>query len=556
MLSNLYIENLAVIEKVSIDFTNGLNVFTGETGAGKSIVIDAINAIIGSRFNKDIIRNGKEKATVIARFINLPNIAISIAKKYDIDIENDEIIIKREFSSDGKSSAKINSIPITISALREIGNVLVNIHGQHDNQILLSKEKHIDILDNLASINDKLAEFKEHFDNLSKIKLELSQIELQQQTKYERLNSLNEDIKEIEDAELEINEDVLLEKESRLIKNSAMVLENLKQAHDLLSGDEDEMGALDKISMALPSLEKASQYFEDLDDTIEKLNNILYETQSISKEIEKNLSSLDFNASKLDIIESRLNEIFKLKRKYGSSVEDILNALKNLKDEVDKIEMYDVRLNELILCQKKEEKYLDNLAKEISNIRHETASRFRQDVKAELSFLDMKGVDFEIDISPCERTSKGDEQVEFLISANVGELKKSIAKTASGGELSRIMLSIKNVLAEKDEISTLIFDEVDQGVSGSAAQKIGLKLVEVSKNKQVLAVTHLPQIAALANTHFKISKLQDKGRTYTHVDLLNDDDRVLEIARIISTGEITDLIKETAREMILSGKNL
>lgn len=554
MLSSLYIENVAVIEKASIDLKNGFNVFTGETGAGKSIVIDAISSIIGGRISKNIIRTGEDRATVVGRFINLPKIVYGIAQKYSLQIQDDEIIVMRQFFRDGKSIAKINGVPITLASLKELGSVLVNIHGQHDNQFLMSKDKHIDVLDDLADLNDTLADYQKHFENLNKIKAELNKIHEEQKTKNEKLNGLEYKVKEIESMELKEGEDVELEKESRLIKNAAKVVENLKEADRLLNGNENEMGALDKTSQAVEYLNKASNYFEEIDESAEKLKGISYELEFISRDIEKKLNEFDFSTAKLNEIESRLNEIFKLKRKYGSTIEDILTELERLKQEIDRIETYDVRLNELMICQNNEEKQVNDLSKLITKKRKQTAQYFEKAVKDELSFLDMKGVNFQVKITPKERCFKGNEEVEFLISANIGEIPKPISKIASGGELSRIMLSIKNVLADKDKIQTLIFDEVDSGVSGSAAQKIGLKLFQVSKKRQVLVVTHIPQIAALADMHFRITKEQKNGRTFTKVNNLSFEERIEEVARIISTDKITDLVRKTAQEMILSGE--
>ena len=554
MLVNLYIQNLAVVEKIIIEFGKGMNLFTGETGAGKSIVVDAINSIIGGRCSKNMVRNGEKKAVVIATFQDLSDEVKEFAEKYDWDISEDQLIIQRDISFDGKTTARINGMPINISILRELGSLLVNIHGQHDNQILLSSEKHLNILDDYGNLNELLDKYQYHFSYLKKINLELDAIKADQALKSEKIEIITNQINEIEQADVEEGEDVELEGDSRSIRNSAKILENLNMVHQLLSGDDDMNGIVDMLDDAVSHLDTAAAYYDDIVLSSEKLRDMLFEIKEISYDISNKCQHLDFNPNKLDAIESRLDEIFKIKRKYGPTIDDVNNKLASLKSELEKVEMYDVRQNELMVSQKSEMKQVAELGQMLSRERKLVAKKFAENVARELEFLDMKGVRFEVVVSPHEGNIWGLEDVEFLISTNVGEPPKPISKIASGGELSRIMLSIKNTLAEKDKIPTLVFDEVDTGVSGSAAQKIGLKLKQASKNRQVLCVTHLAQIAALADEHFKISKRAVDGRSFAEVEQLGEEGRIEEVARIMSAGSITNLTMQTAQEMIEKGK--
>lgn len=554
MLINLYIKNLAVVEKATLDFGKGMNLFTGETGAGKSIIIGAINFIIGGRCSKNMVRAGEKKAVVVATFQDLSEDVRDFAKSQDWDISDDQLIIQRDLFADGRTLSKVNGMPVNVSILRQLGGFLVNIHGQRDSQILLFPEKHLNILDNYGDLNEILAKYQYHFERLKKINSELIKIKSDQAAKSEQIESISEQIREIQQAAIEEGEDVELESESRSIKNSAKILENLSLAHEILVGNDESSGAVDMLNDACLRLETAAEYYDDVSVLAEKLRGLLFEVQEISYEIGNKCQNLDFNPNKLDLIESRLDEIFKIKRKYGPSISDVNNRLNFLESELEKIELYDVRQNELIVSQKSETKCLKDLGEELSQKRRAVASKFVRAVSDELAFLDMQGVKFEVNIFPSKDKMCGMECVEFLISTNAGEPPKPIGKIASGGELSRIMLAIKNVLAQKDRVSTLIFDEIDTGVSGSAAQKIGLKLKQVSKNRQVFCVTHLAQIAALADSHFKIFKKTLNGRSFAEVSELDEPGRVEEVARIMAAGSITNLNLQTAREMIEKGR--
>ncbi|MDF2566950.1 MAG: repair protein RecN [Oscillospiraceae bacterium] len=555
MLTSLYINNLAVIEKAYIDFDMGLNVFTGETGAGKSIVIDALNAILGQRATKEIVRNGEEKAVISGVFTKLTHDTIKKIEEYGFEVENDEIIIQREISSDGKSSARLCSRPITVSVLREIGSELINIHGQHDNQVLMSAEKHIDILDSCAGIDGILSEYKQCYAELKRIRKELAELHTDEAQKAQKIDLLSYQIEEIEAAELHVGEDEALESERKTIQNSTKIMDSLRAAYEALYGGESYDGAVDLVSGASQEISSASEFYEDITESAQRMEGLSYELQEIASEISGFLENFDYDPRKLDEIELRLDEIFKLKHKYGATIEDILEFLVHAQQELEKIERSDVSQKELSERLIVQQEKIKNISGKLSNQRRKAAREFVHLVSQELIFLDMPNVKLDVFFESCDFYSKGTDKIEFLISTNLGEPPKSIAKIASGGELSRIMLAIKNVMADKDAIPTLIFDEIDTGVSGRAAQKIGLKLKQVANNKQVICVTHSAQIAALAGTHLYISKQVENNRTFTKIDTLDFDGRKYELARIMGTDSITDLMLKNAEEMLIMAGN-
>lgn len=554
MLSHLYIQNLAVIEKASIDFTEGMNLFTGETGAGKSIVIDAINAILGGRCSRELVRRGTSKAIIVATFQNLPPAVMEIAQKYGWEISENELLLQREIFADGRTIARIDGLPVTVAAMRELGGVLINIHGQHDNQILLSAERHIDILDRFGELDELLKDYQYQFQKKGRLLQELNQIKQEQERREARVAEIHACIAEIEEGDLEPGEEKELEADAHAIRNSALIVENLEEAYRTLQGWEDNEGGNDQVERAADCLEEAAKYYHEISEPAERLREIAYELAELSHTVSHCMRSLDFDSNRLDAIEQRLDEIYQLKKKYGGTIEAVLDALQKNKDELADIELYDSRLNELMVGRQAASRLCDRLAQQLTDARKQAANTFVRLISKELFFLDMDGVRMEVEFTPCELYGKGKEQISFLASTNVGEPPKPISKIASGGELSRMMLAIKNVLADKDEIPTLIFDEVDTGVSGSAAQKIGLKLKQASVYRQVICVTHLSQIAALADTHFRISKSVRDGRTFTEISPLDESGRIQEIARIMSAGEITPLMRKTAQEMIRHGK--
>lgn len=550
MITSLYIQNLAVIEKMTIDLKSGMNIFTGETGAGKSIVVDAIGAILGGRCSKDLIRSGEEKAVMIGTFQNNSPEVFRLMEESGIELEDDELIIQREVNSDGKTAARVNGRPVTVSILREIGKHLINIHGQQDQMTLLVTDKHREILDSYGNLEKLVEEYQTYYERLQKTKKELEEIRADQAGKKEKLDLLQYEIEEIEEADLKPDEDSELENQSRAIRNAAKITESLQEAHQYLSGIDEQPGAYDQINLAISSLEYASAYYEDVAKATDRLKDISYDLEAVNQEVSTVLDHLDFDTERLNSIEGRLDEIFRLKQKYGRTVEDILQYLEESKEKYQRIEMYDARMNELIVEEKRLQAISEKLAQQLTEERGKAAQNFVNALADELEFLDMRGVQMRVQFTPCELTKTGKEKIEFLISTNPGEPPRPLAKIASGGELSRIMLSIKNTMADKDNVPTLIFDEVDSGVSGSAAQKIGLKIKQASQNCQVFCVTHLAQIAAMADHHFLIQKSTKEGRTFTEVNELSYQERIEEVARIISTGEITNAMLGTAKELV------
>ncbi len=550
MLSELYIENLAIIEKTSIKFTLGFNVFTGETGAGKSIVIDAINAVLGQRTSKDFVRHGQKKAIVTARFTDLNKSAIDklVALGFEEDDEED-LIITREISVDGKSKANIYGRPVNISVLKELGAELINIHGQHDNQILLAVDKHIDILDSYGEFNNILTKYQESYKKVVLIKREMKSIAIDENEKENQIELYTHEIEEINSANLEIGEEEELIERRDEIKNHANIVEQLNQAYHLVYGQDGEGGAIEMFQLAEQALDKISDC-SNVEELYSKSSSINEEIYEFSNLLRNKLDSIEFNQNELDEIEERISKINDIKYKYGNSVEDVFEHLEDITQKLENLNLSEERLMELNEQGEKEYKKVVEYSTKLSEQRRKAANKFTKNISKELVFLDMPNVQIEVNMENVKANFKGVDSIEFMISTNKGEPPKPIAKIASGGELSRIMLAIKNTLAGQDEVQTLIFDEIDTGVSGSAARKIGLKLKQVANNRQVLCVTHLAQIAGLADTHFLIKKETKGSKTSTFVDSLDMDGRVQEVARIMSTDKITDLMLESAREII------
>lgn len=554
MLSELFIENLAVIERANIPFDNGLNVFTGETGAGKSIVIDAINAVLGQRTSKEIVRHGTPKASVTAHFTAIEGRVTAKLQEFGYDAENGELVITREIFADAKSTARINGRPVTVGILKEVGAELINIHGQHDNQVLLAPEKHIDILDRYGDFGTLLTQYADCYRTVVQVKRELKRTSMNEQEKSQRMDLLSYQIKEILETDMKPGEEEELEIRRASIRNAGRIIASLRSAYAVLYGREGEGGAVDLSKIATKHVENAMDYYEGAGELYSRLDGVSTELDSIAEGIASLMENLDFNQNDLDEIETRIDELHKLKRKYGATVEEIDEFLRGAQEELNSLELSDQRIQELNEQGTREYQRLLGLADQVSSQRRKAAERFMKSVTDELVFLDMPSVRLEVQQEQVKPGLKGRDAIEFLISTNVGEPPKPIAKIASGGELSRIMLAIKNTLADRDEIPTLIFDEVDTGVSGRAAQKIGLKLKQAAQHRQILTVTHLAQIAALGEWHYLIRKENDGERTYTNVTRLNEEERAVEVARIMSTDKITDLMLENAREMIRQGR--
>lgn len=554
MLKELYIENLAVIEKATIEFTGSFNVFTGETGAGKSILINGINAILGQRVTKDIVRAGADKAVISGMFTDMDISVLAKLNDLGISLDDGQLFLSREINSDGGSVARINSRSVNVSVLKEIGALLVNIHGQHDNQILMASEEHIHILDSYADDGQLLADYKKSFKELQDLARRINKIKISAEKKSERVEELKEIIGEIEALEIDPEEDARIEEELDIAKNSVILSEAVYSADLLLSGSDEITGAVEIISEAAGNISAYTDILADLEPLASRLSSARIEISDIAGELSSLLGSLDVDPKRYDFLNQRNDELRKIKKKYGPELEDVMSTLENSRRELDLLLDEEQDLSELSLQQKELLALTTKKAKALSDFRKNAAERFVAEVTEELEFLNMPKVKLVVDQKPGKLTVNGMDTIEFLISANVGEEPKPIAKIASGGELSRIMLALKNVIADRDSIETLIFDEIDTGVSGRAAQKIGLKLRQISKIRQVLCVTHLSQIAVMADNHLLIEKSVRDDRTVTTVKNLDFEQRKYEIARILGGDNITQLTLENAEELLKSVK--
>lgn len=558
MLRELFIENIAVIEKESIVFSKGFNVFTGETGAGKSILIGSINAILGGRISKDLVRTGEKKASVTAVFSSYSSKTAEILLNLGISIEEGEdLILQREITSEGKSSVRIQGRPSTLSMLKEIGLHLINIHGQHDNQDLFSENQHLFYVDVFGVSTPLKESYKETYTQLKETEKELSSMQMDEKEKQNRLDLLSYQIEEIEAAQIVIGELANLEEEAESIRNASQIIESLSKAHEFLKGNDDidQMGALEALDLAAVELEDIISVFPKVETLAVKIRELFYEMEEESETVSKELARFEFEPNRLNEVEERLSELQRIIRKYGGDEEKVLQYYDEISKEKEKIELSDEEAERLTEKKKQLMEKCQELANQLTEEREKSAKLFCEQVAKELAFLDMEGTTLTFQRKTGSLQIDGQDTLEFLISSNLGEPPKSIRKIASGGELSRIMLSIKNVLADYDEVETLIFDEVDAGVSGRAAEKIGKKLKEASKNRQILCVTHLAQVAAFADEHLLIQKEVRDNRTYTEVKQLDWDGRVREISRIIGGEQLTDTALKHAEEMLVYSLN-
>lgn len=550
MLSNLYIENIAVIEKTNIDFSLGFNVMTGETGAGKSIVIDSINAVLGQRTSKNIIRNGADSAFVSATFTDVSKFAEKKALTLGFEVEDGMLILQREMSVSGRNNCRINSRPATVSALKELSSYLVNIHGQSDNAELMSPSLHLHYIDALSGNQKLILEYREIFNEYVKVKAELEKADDDDASRLSQIDLLKYQIEELENADIKIGETDSLNEEKTVLLNSDKITKSLIKAKSLLDGDDDIDGVINMTDDAFSALSSASRYQESLTDLSDRLANALYEIKDISSLIEDAISDIESDPYRLEEIEERLDLLYKLSRKYGSTEEEMLEFLENAQIKLKELLDYDVNREKLKTRYTELLDLATKKAESLSEIRHKVAENFATQVQNEMAFLEMPNVRLVVDFVKTELSKTGFDKVEFLISVNLGEDPKPVTKVASGGELSRMMLAIKTVLARHDIVETMIFDEIDTGISGSAAQKVGMKLKEVSRDRQVMCVTHQAQIAALADTHFLINKEFSNDKTYTEVIKLDMDGRVNELARIIDGVNITKTALDHARKLI------
>ena len=554
MLTNLYIENIAVIEKSNIDFTAGLNVLTGETGAGKSIVIDSINAVLGKRSSRGIIRSGAEAAFVSATFEDVSDLVQKKLGTMGFSAEDGTLILSRELNASGKNTCRINSRPATVAALKELGEYLINIHGQNDNLELMNPALHIVYIDALADIGEKLAAYRKLYRELKAVDEELSSADTDEADRLHRIDLLTFQIMELEDAAITIGEYDALSAERDALQNREKIAKELMRARIALDGDDEVDGVLRMTDDASTSVMTASRWMNSLEAVADRLSSALYELQEISRELENAMDDIDADPSRLEEIEERLDVLYRLRHKYGDSEEEMLAYLDNAKKELKSLTDY--AFNREQLEKRREQLYNQsyNSAKEISNIRQRVCEDFRSSVEREMAFLLMPHVRLEIQREEVELNSRGIDKLEFLISTNPGEEPKPVSKIASGGELSRMMLAIKTVLSRADFVQTLIFDEIDTGISGSAADRVGKKLSRLSADSQVLCVTHQAQIAAFADNHLFISKSVHDDRTFTRVDPLDESGRIHELARIVGGEEITDSALNHAKELLRSAR--
>ena len=552
MLTSLKIENVAIIESAAIEFGCGLNVLTGETGAGKSIIIDSINAVLGERTSRDIIRTGAENAKVYAVFEDISNTVVSVLAENGIDCEDDVIIVNRTINRDGKNSCRINGVPVTVNMLKSVTRELIDIHGQHDNQALLNPDRHCGFIDSFADCADLINDYQLSYNELCDVRRKLKSLKTDESNKAQRIDLLEYQINEIEMAAISPSERDELTERKNLINNSQKIIKALNSAYESLKGDNC---GIDCVSNSVYDVERAEECFAALSPVLEQLNNIKYELEDVAEEIRDRLSELDYDEYELDEIESRLDLLYRLSRKYGETEEEMLEYLANAKQELEDISFSEEKIRLLIEKESELHNKTKYFAGKLTEARISAGEKLSKLISEELEFLDMPNVSFVVSRVETELSENGADDIEFLISANAGETVKPLAKIASGGELSRIMLAIKNVLADADNIGTMIFDEIDTGVSGRAAQKIAMKLRQVSEGRQVICVTHLAQIASQGDVHLYISKSVRDSKTYTEVTTLLDERRVYEIARIMGGIEITDLQMQSAREMLEKAGN-
>ncbi|MBR2132500.1 MAG: DNA repair protein RecN [Oscillospiraceae bacterium] len=552
MLHLLHIENIAVIEQADIQFDHGFNALTGETGAGKSIVIDALGAVLGQRTSRDLIRTGAAKSSVSAVFTHVPK--LDGLTELGIELEDGELLLQREIYTDGKNICRVAGRPVTVSQLRQIGSMLLNIHGQHDGQQLLDENQHLSYLDSFGCVDADSSAYHACYAVMEETRKKIRDLQMDESEKERRKDSLQFQIKELEQAKLKPGEEEELLQRRNLLRSSERFMSAIEGAIWYLNGGDEGGGAISQLRDAVHALSGA----RNLDDQFEQLHTRLESVHSEAYDIVETLldlrSSMEFSPKELDDLESRADQLYRLKKKYGTTVEDMLSYLEQCRDELDRISFASDTVAKLENELKKQRTEVQNTAQKLSATRKSAAKELEQRIQEELRQLDMPKVRFAICFEEQEPDATGMDKVRFLMSANVGEELRPIHRIASGGELARIMLALKNVLAENEAIGTLVFDEVDTGVSGRAAQRIAEKLAQVSRRKQVLCVTHLPQLAAMADTHFSVEKGEHDGRTYTRVEELNRECRRQELARLTGGATITDAMLAGAEELIAAAE--
>lgn len=553
MLSLLHIENIAVIEVADISFARGFNVLTGETGAGKSIVIDAIGAVLGERTSRDLIRTGAKYSRVSAVFCELPNLVWFHENGVEPD-ENGELLLEREIQLDGKNICRVGGRLMTVSQLKSLGRQLLNIHGQHDGQQLLDERCHLDYLDRFGDTQQALDVFSRQYEQMRNYQCELQDLQMDESEKARQIDILTYQIGELERAELQEGEEESLAARRSLLRNSSRLLEAIEIAWSALTGGEDGQGAISLIVGAAHALAGTAQLSEEISQIAEQLSELQFAADDVAEHIRDLREKFDFSPEELDEVESRLDVIYRLKKKYGNTIKEMLSYLAHCKVQQDNIVFSAEQAGKLEEKLSQTRLEAQKAGKVLSKKRKEAAVQLAQRVQEELAQLDMPKVRFQVEFEakpgPDGMDATGLDEVRFLMSANLGEDLKPIQKIASGGELARIMLALKNVLAETDDVSTLVFDEVDTGVSGRAAQKVAEKLYQVARTKQVLCVTHLPQLAAMGDVHFSVEKREADGRTYTAVECLDTERRMEELARLTGGTNISATMLKGAKELL------
>lgn len=556
MLANLKISNIAIIKEAVIDFGNGLNVLTGETGAGKSIIIDAINAVLGERTSRELIRTGTDFAEVCALFRNINNSVINVLTEIGIRPEEDStLLITRKMFADGKNVCKVNGQSVTVSMLKKIGQTLINIHGQLDNQNLLNEEHHVSYIDAFSGNELTKEEYVTAYNSFKEAERKYKSFVNNESEKARKIDILTYQTEEIEAADIKTGEYADLIKRRSFLQNAETLIELVSSALSAIQGEDGENGADSLVSFASSSLQKAADYDDTLKTVSETLTDISYSLADCASELNSFLFSADIDPKELDLVEERISVLESIFKKYGETEEDVLEYLQNAQKELEEITFSDKIKENLKAEADEKEKQMLRCAEKLSETRKRASEMFIKTVASELEFLEMPSIVFKVVQNKVECNENGQDEIYFMISANAGEEPKALSKIASGGELSRIMLAIKNVLASNDEIQTLIFDEIDTGVSGRTAQKIGIKLKEVSFDRQVLCVTHLAQIASFADSHYLISKSEHDNKTFTNVKILSDSERIDELSRIIGGINSTDISKKAAEELIVNAKN-
>ena len=548
MLHLLQIENIAVIEQAQICFDRGFNVLTGETGAGKSIVIDAISAILGERTYRDVIRTGSTKAYVGAVFLNIPR--LDWFEENNVPYDPSELLVQREIFTDGRNVCRVNGRNVTVALLKKLGYNLVSIHGQHDSQQLFDESSHIRYLDLFARNSEAYAVYSDCYSKMASVRDEIHRLSMNEAEKLRRMESLRYQIDEIERASLKPDEDETLESRRKVLQNSEKLVDGLEKAYYSISGDENKDGAADLLRDTVNALSRISRFDDGIAELCSRIEDLMYSVDDAADGLRSYMDDLSYSGDELEQIESRLDVLHRLRRKYGASINDVINYMQQAKQELTEIELSDERIETLTKQLVILEAEAESAGMKLRETRKTAADALQSRLSEELAALDMPRAQFVCQFETQPLSPDGMDIVRFLMTANVGEALKPMSKVASGGELARIMLAIKNVLAEQEMVETLIFDEVDSGVSGRAAQKVAVKLRSVSSGKQVLCVTHLPQIAAMADHHLLISKSERDGRTYTSVTPLDHEGRKREIARIIGGAEITDITLRNAEEML------